>query len=353
MSRVLHLLIVAALVFAGSGSMAQDAPRRPRLDAAADTNDWTSYFHCAGRATDEKTFDACIHWAHRLDPSRPEPLYLAYLIEPKKRDSLRAEALYRDPFFYHARIITIQEPRPGIFTRPSPERGWQALAAGNYHSATVIFHKVLEKDPALVDERWGLAISQYYRKQFDSAATHIGAVHAELARARDTAKVESVYRSLDFLSYMHAVALRAAGRRDEAKQALQRALGENLAFHRAHAMLGDIALAEGDTATADEEWRQTRELVGDDADGRMRVARYLIARKRWAEAERDLRELLALQPYWHLVRFDLARAIDGQGDARRAEAARAWADYLAVAPKSLTELRAVAEGRARELAGSP
>lgn len=351
MIRSLHLLIAASLLVV-SGAAAQDAPRRPRLEAPADTNDWTSYFRCAGRATEQKEFDACIHWAHRLDPSRPEPLYLAYLMEPKTRDSLRAEALYRDPFFYHARIITVQEPRPGIFTRPSPERGWRALAAGNYFGATQIFHAVLADKPELVDERWGLAIAQYYRRKFDSAATHLADVHAELTRARDTMKVETVYRSLDFLSYMHAVALDAAGQREAAKMALQRALGENLAFHRAHAMLGDIALAEGDTATADEEWRQTRELVGDDADGRMRVARYLIARKRYAEAERDLRELLALQPYWPLVRFELARAIDSQGESRRAEAARAWADYLAVAPKSLTELRGVAEGRVKELAGA-
>lgn len=349
MRLALHLLLAASCVLAAIPAAAQESPRRPRLTAPADTNDWASYFNCASRATDEKEFDACIHWAHQLDPSRPEPLYLAYLIEPKKRDSLRAEALYRDPFFYHARIITVQEPKPGIFTRPSPERGWRALAAGNYHNAAVIFHAVLKDKPRLIDERWGLAIAQYHRRLYDSAATHLAEVHADLVQARDTMKLESVYRSLDFLSYMQATALSAAGRRADAKQALQRALGENLAFHRAHAMLGDIALAEGDTATADDEWRQARELVGNDGDGRMRVARYLLLRRRYAEAERDLRELLALAPHWPLVRFELARAIDGQGESRRPEAARAWADYLAVAPTSLPELRGVAEQRAREL----
>ena len=346
--------LLAALVFLFAiDASAQEAPPRPRLAAAADSNDWTSYFDCARKAKSEKRFDACIHWAHRLEPSRPEPLYLAYLMEPEKRDSMRTQALYRDPFFYHARILTLEERKPGIFTKPSPDRAWRALSAGNYFNAATIFQAVLKDRPDLVDERWGLAIAQYYRRNFDSAATHLGEVYAALEQARDTLKVENTYRSLDFLAYMHAVALHAAGRPADARAALQRALGENLAFHRAHAMLGDLAIAGGDTAAADDEWRQTRELVGDDADGRMRVARYLMSRGRHAEAERELRELLALEPYWSAVRFELARAIDAQGTPRRADAARAWADYLKTAPTGHAEARALAEQRIGVLGEAP
>ncbi len=115
-------------------------PQRPRLVAAADTNDWHAY-HLLGlsmlfSSRPKEAADA-FYWAARLDPSFAEPLYYQwhalwmsnedlrrkYKRRDKKAlasgiaeriDSLRLRAMFRDPFVLGLGNPVVISLQPGI-----------------------------------------------------------------------------------------------------------------------------------------------------------------------------------------------------------------------------------------------
>lgn len=318
-------------------------PGRPRLERDQDGRDWRSYLSCAVMAESYKDARACLYWAARLDPSRAEPLYAEWMLGEQKNDSVHREALMRDPFVYQARVATLGERKYGVFSSPAA-RAWGALAAGNYFDAARNFDVVLAADSSALDARWGAAIAQYYRRKLDSSAMHVRALDDALRRKRERT-LQGVYTTFDFLGFMEGVAWLAGGRRDSARAALERAVGENVAFYPASMLLGDLALERGDTATADQLWAQAAELQQSNGYVRGRYGQYLLRRRRFGDAEQELRATLALEPHWVDAHWALARALDAQGGARVSDATAAFREFLRRAPAADSARRSAAAQR--------
>ena len=151
-------------------------------------------------------------------------------------------------------------------------------------------------------------------------------------RAQQSRRTAS-YLSLEFAELARATALRLARDTAGARAALERSLTENFGSFRARAMLADIALSAGDTARAAEHWTSALELAEGDVVVRARHARFLAEIGRYADAERQLNALIALEPDWVNLRRDLAVALDSAGIERRLDAVRAYLAYLDRAPR--------------------
>ena len=122
---------------------------------------------------------------------------------------------------------------------------------------------------------------------------------------------------------------------DSARAALGRALEEDLSFHMAHVSLAEIALVQGDTATALSELALATELRAADAGVRLMYGQALLDAKRADEAAEQLRQAIAHEPFFALPYYHLARALEAQG--KGPEAAAQYRDFLARAPKALGE----------------
>lgn len=327
------ILVMIAALAASTLAGAQKVPKRPKLPRALDSKDWRGYYKCGMDAETTEDASACFYWASRLDAAAAEPYYAAWLVSEAKNDSLLAMALERDPFMHHSRVIVIAEPKYGIFSSPKA-KAWTALRSGNYARATTEFTQAIAVDSSLIDEHWGLSIAYYYREKYDSAALILSPL-IKLLRARDEKRVQLAYNAVDQIEYMAAFAWKKAGQLDSARAAAQRALSENLARYRAHALLAEIARQARDSATAEQEWMLAGELAPEDLSFRHEYARYLMMTGRFERAEQELRRILTLDPEYVTVNYDLAISIDRQGDARKADALAQYEKYLAMAPASL------------------
>ena len=351
-------IALLALLSASTAFAQQDKaiPPRPTFDRRAvnqDQHDWRAYFDCGFTVETKPEMRACFYWASRLEPSRPEPLYAAWRLSDDKDTLALSRALRLDPFIIDARVRPITQPRAGYFTSPE-SRGWSAMSAGDYFAATKAFDVHLAREPDDLDARIADAIALYYRAMYDSSVAQLGVIEQAL-RARGAAHLARRYRPLSLIAYMQGVADAAGGRGDRAREALQRALTEDLTFYQARMLLADLELAAGDTAGADADWTQVRELSTGDVVARRRYATFLLQTGRPADAERELRGVIEAEPRWAAARFDLAVALAAQGGATgdmatsdRAKhdgAIRAFEDFLALAPASATDARRAAGDR--------
>ena len=322
-------------------------PKRPRLDDTADTRDWRSYFQCAMNATKASQENACLYWAERLDREVPETPYLRFLLSRGKDTAAETRALELDPFFFQTRIVIL---RGSSFALSGPDaRGWEALQGGQYGPASAAFAEHLAKRPADLRARWGAAVAHHYAGHHDSSATQLGIMLFWMRQQQ--AQRTANYHSLDFIEFARATALLLAHDTAGARNALEASLTENFGSWLARMTLADIAMGAGDTARASEHWTAARELGAGDVVVRARYARFLTKVRRFADAERELAEVIAAEPHWASVRRDLAIAIDSLGAERRADAIRAYEDYLARAPREPAPPRAIAESRLAALKG--
>jgi predicted Zn-dependent protease len=252
-------------------------------------------------------------------------------------------ALLLDPFIHEGRVLLFAPPPRPLFSTAS-NRAWEAFWAGNYRVAADAFRQHLRGHGGDLPAQWASAISLYYLSAFDESAARLRTLEDTLRRRHD-AHFSREYESLHLLAYMQAVAYAAAGRRDSARAAAERALGENLAFYQARMLLGDLALASGDTAAASREWSDARDVFADDAVAHRRYADFLMRTGQPADAERELRAALRSEPDWADAYGALAQAIDAQGAARREDAARAYEEFLRRAPAEPAEARQSASAR--------
>jgi Tfp pilus assembly protein PilF len=121
----------------------------------------------------------------------------------------------------------------------------------------------------------------------------------------------------------------------EARDALGRALQEDLSYYPAHLQLALIALGGKDTTTALTEIDLAVQLHGDDA-GLRYIYGYILANAgKAADAEPHLRKAIALDPVYAAPHFALAQILEASQLA--ADAAKEYATFLSLA--AMTDLR--------------
>lgn len=336
------------------------------------------------------------YWAARLDPTWADPLYarrLALLMaQPRmfeqyldddaaihrspgvaRVDSLYLRALMLNPFLQprldvvaYRRVLAASIERSlresgetGIsgmaienyidqsLRRSTPSvRGWMAFSEGRYADAVRLYRQALgRRDRPYM--RADLARALFYSGEHADAQTEFTASLAALREA-DEDRVVRVYESKAM--YEHAIGLIAETRQDPAgaQEAYARALQEDLSYHPAHVQLGVLALALGDTATALAELALAADIAPNDVRTRYEYGRTLARTGRYADAERELRAAIELEPLFASPYAALGDALAGAG--RTPEAQRAYQEFLAHASRQ-HPLRADVDARLRALGG--
>ena len=126
--RSFFILVVALLAAVPlDAQRAGDVPRRPRLDAAADTNDARAYYRLGQQRLDRRPDEAAaaFYWASQIDPGWADPLYgrhVALLMsEPRRlvrywegdrRTRTSAEVVAIDSLYFRALRIDPFVQRP-------------------------------------------------------------------------------------------------------------------------------------------------------------------------------------------------------------------------------------------------
>jgi tetratricopeptide (TPR) repeat protein len=371
--RTLFILSLAAAAVAAPlhAQRAGDVPRRPRLPAAADTNDAGAYYRF-GRDQLERSPEqaaAAFYWASQIDPGWADPLYgrhVALLMtDPRRllrywdgdrRTRMSAEVLAIDSLYFRALRIDpfVQRPFERELVRVLVMNILGADAPGadgalaSYYTETIMRDmppllrarvlagegKVQEAlrsyDQALRESRGSRSETRRYirheRARMFGLIGNDSAALAELQLAIDMGMEEEreelirFYDSKAVLEHSRGMMLERAGDPDAAREAYARALLEDLAYHPAHVRMGALALAEGDTATAVQEMALAVEAGQGDPVVRVLYAMLLTRVRRLDEAQTELQAAAAAAPYWAEPWYVLGLVRDwgAPGDAREA-----------------------------------
>lgn len=380
MLRTLLLAAVAATLAAVPLAAQSDRlPERPRLAADADTNDAQAYYDDGlSRLTrqPDRAADA-FYWAARLSPTWAEPFYarraalhlrnkpqlLRYLTQQRAAsskaarsiDSLAAEAMLRKPFFVPRFDRTLiqeaidfasdgQSYLTRMRTGDAAYDAWLAFSDGRLAEATRLYGDALKRKPKDYELRAPRARAFYLQLQYDSAASELTLLLAEMRR-KDEKELVFYYDSKAMLEYSLGRAYFQLASYDSATAALGRALEEDLSFHMAHVSLAEIALVRGDTATALNELSLAAELRGTDAGTRLLYGQALAGAKRHADAAEQFRKAIEHEPFFALPYFHLAEALEAQ--TKPADAAAQYREFVARAPRTLRERDTARERLAR------
>ncbi len=369
-------LAVAAPAAAQKGGK---VPTRPALDAAADTNDATSYYDYGLSQLDRQPARAAdaFYWATRLNPASADAFYarrVALLLsrrntlvrywtgdrrtvrsrEVQQADSLYLRALTINPFFYQkldgqffrAVIRQIAQEAAGprgnpaaleyaidvyLQDAPAATRAWRAYSSGQFDDALRLYGTAIRsarrKAPLRVDR--GRLFFQLDRP--DSALVEFELALEEM-RKSDAKDLVFVYESKALLEHSVGMIHHRLGRTDAAREAFGRALQEDLSYAPAHVQLGFIALESRDTTTAVSEFDLAVQIAAEDPVLRYQYGYTLHELGRAKEAEEQLRKAIELEPEFATPYFTLALALAAQG--RDAEAGAELRTFLARAPRS-------------------
>jgi tetratricopeptide (TPR) repeat protein len=359
-------------------------PKRPSLKAPADTNSWQAYYQhgisLLGKRPDRAV--EAFHWAARLDPSRPEPLYAqwaaTWMSRPeqfgeyydgakyfvnsdavRRVDSLYYQALLRNPFLHQglerAMVAALHNRKfgPGNWQwRDKPEDlAWLAYSELRFDEAARHFERALAAKPKRTAPlHLGRAGALALAKQYDGAVVELRQLIDE-QRGSEQAALVYFYQSKAMFEYSVGVAHTLEGDHAAAREAYGRALAEDLSFYRAHAALAAAALSQGDTATALTEFDLAVQLDGSDAALRTDYGLILIQAGRPADAATQLATAVAANPHYALPHFYLAHALDAQG--QHAQAVPHYTAFVARAPADLQSQAEHARKRVAQLAAAP
>lgn len=379
------LSLVSLLILAPSTATAQGkAPKRPKLAADADTNSAMAYYRYGMQMLelDSKKAADAFYWATQLEPGWAEAMYALrvssiraderYMVrylsgDDKTRraketiqfDSLLVRAIAINPFldphldagmarrFFYALVeqdIKRQNPALNladykseiayevdkILARDVTARAWLAYGEGRNVEALELYAGLLKgdvhKNPYYHDDR----ANMYVRMG------NVAAADQELSHAlEDFQKLDlnptTVYRSKAVFQMKRAYCLARLDRVGDAKDALNQALVEDLAFYPAHLMLGNIALAAADTAEALREYGMAMELAPGEIQPRLQYADLLIATAGGdSTVVTVLTPLVEQRPAYAHARHLLATAHDRLGD--KAAAVEGYQTFLKLAP---------------------
>lgn len=362
--------LLGLLFCAGASSLA-GAQSRPSLPRDKDPNDWEAYYDVGvdQLGHDSQRSDAAFAWASHLRPDRPEPLYgrwLAFHIRDIDRferylrddektlrdpqvlhaDSLRAAAFRRNPFVHQGLIVVLWDKLPGRWREDPLTRGWLNLGEAKLPEAVDRFGTMISRDPGKYGYlRFVRASALVNMHRYDSAAADISALLAQ-ERAQDAKTLGNGYESKELLEYALGLLQLNLHRPALAREAFGRATVENAGFAPAHAMLGELAVAAHDSATALLEYGLAAETDPTDVEILIGYGKALRLARRPADAAAQFKKAVGLEPYYAEPYFHLGQALDESGD--KAGASDAYAQFLAKSTQ-YDPRRSVAEQKVQAL----
>lgn len=384
--RLIAFAAVASALVAAAGAplpaQKEKEPRRPKLDAVVDTNDWEAYYQY-GMATVQRQpakAASAFYWASRLNPARAEPYYgqwaatwlskretlleywrgAEYVVnsgEGQKIDTLLWEATIRNPLLHRglqrlllAAVYDLQMgPGNWTWSTNSEDDAWRAYTEGRFAEAAAGWGAVLAEKP----NRYSLHEQRAYAfasmQQLDSAIASMNRLVEEMDK-RDRKKLRSFYESKAIYLYGIGILNARAGNVDAAREAFARALTEDLSMYMAHGALGGMALAQGDTATAITEYDQAVQINGGDPVLLGDYGLLLLQANRVEDAATVLGRAVDADPWFAQPRYFHAVALDrlGKGD----EAAAQYREFIARAPRTAGGQLMLARKRLAEMGGA-
>lgn len=384
--RAACLLVAAlALVPVADAQKKQKLPKRPKMDAGRDTNAAAAYYWwgLGAMRTSPRAAQDAFYWASRLDPAWADPLYAQriafhlsdlerfwkyitgtrYVLkhpETKRVDSLLYRAMLRDPFFFrrHDKMLIdrlieeLTDGRGGLMGGAPGFLAWVAYSDTRFHEAVAHYAKAIQKEPEDYELHADRARAFYLMGRFDSTVAEMNRA-LEGYRKEDDKDLVVLYESKAMYEYSIANAYIQAGRLEEAREALGRALTEDLSFYVAHWRLAALSLAAGDTATAVSEYELAVQLNTDDAPLRAEYGAVLTRLGKADQAEPHLLRAIELEPWYARPYVLLAEAYDVQG--KTAQAVEYYQRFLAHAsnndalrPPAQSRLSALGDGGGKE-----
>ena len=384
--RSLVVIIAVAAAVAPAPLAAQKSKKeikRPKLDAAVDTNDWQAYYQYGMAAINlhpDRAANA-FYWASRLNPARAEPYYGQWVAtwmtkpetlreywsgtdfvvnsgEAQKIDTLVYEATIRNPLLHRgmrrlliAAVYDAQVGRGNWNWSDDPEdAAWLDYTEGRFEKAAAGWGAVLAKNP----KRYALHEQRAYAfasmQQLDSAIVSMTHLIEELDK-RDRKKLNRFYESKAIYLYGIGIMNARAGNYDAAREAFGRALTEDLSMYMAHGALGGMALAQGDSATAIAEYDQAVQINGVDPVLLNDFGLLLLRSNRVEDAATVLGRSVEEDPWFAAPRYFHGVALDRLG--RTAEAVAEYREFIARAPRTAGTQIALAQKRIAELGSAP
>jgi tetratricopeptide (TPR) repeat protein len=365
------LLVLSALCLTSGAAIAQKAPKRPELFAGADTNSWFTYYQ-AGLSNLRRRPDLAdgdFYWAARLNPGAPEPLYAGWVAYWKRRpdrfwdyvagkrfvveskdvqhiDSLRLKALQMNPLMYQGLWIELFEDEGPLNMSLDPAlQGIVAYAHGNpMKAAERLGVAVKSRDNRSF--RYDRALALYQIAQYDTAANELQILIDDMKK-REEKKLVRMYESKQMYEYAIGILMLAKGDTTAARDALGKALTEDLSFAPAHVALAHLAAATGDTATAVQELSQAVEIDSTNVVAHYELGVHLMMQNKTDEAKVQLRKAIALEPYYAQPYFPLAYILEF--DENNKEAAEMYLAYAARATRSEEQRANLARTKAAAL----
>src|SRR5213075_578094 len=231
-------------------------------------------------------------------------------------DSLQQLAWQRNPFMFSD--LEFRHGVPGRWG-DTVHDAWLAFSQKRFAVADTLFAGALRKNPRAVELRLMRARALFYLGKFDSTV-------AELQAARDTVsqdvekRLSPILPSVEMFDFAIGIARVQEDDFPAARAAFERALTQNLTFYWAHTRLAGSALALHDTATALTELDMATELEGRDPVLLLYRGVVRQAAGRLPEADQDLRQATALDPYYALPYYWLAASCHQRGDSAAAVA---------------------------------
>lgn len=363
--RTLTLVLSLSVLPALAGAQKPEKPpKRPKLEANADTNDARTYMDYGFKKFDDdpEAAASAFYWAARINPDNAEAYYArrAALIVDDNRilatyidgsthdketlksyralDSLELRATLLNPFLYrrlegrmfneyirglnnlspgdaqlHYVINTyLQNAGPGM-------RAWAAYNDGDFDTALEQYATAMKGDKQPAATHLERARIFGMRAQTDSAIAEFNAALTEL-RKKDAKSLVFVYDSKATIEHSVGKLLEAHDRPAEAREAYGRALLEDVSFYPAHLSLGLLALGAKDTTTAISELDLAVQIAGNEPYVRYVYGYTLAAVGKRPEALVQINKAIELDPYYALPYITLAEIQDKNGDHAGARA---------------------------------
>ena len=332
-------------------------PAQPVIYCCSDPKDPYTFIALGDGMLDRGRADsaaAAFFWASRLDPTMAHPYYarsvallLTYARQvqqiftndiwvptgtiPRWRaeiiDSLRREALSRDPFLA-ARYEHLLTGRPPIALLATvgdeAVRGYWLYDIGETAMADSLLGVALAKEPGRAHLREIRARAEYDLGRYDSAAVQLRILLDTLSH-RDSSSRALAYTSKEMIYYALGYTHAQRGDTAAARLAFESAIGENAAFYPAHARLATLAVKRSDGATAVRELGLATELAPDDPSLRLFYGAALLDAGSAGRAAVELLKAIDLDPYFAKPYFFLGKAHEARADAARA--ADAYEEY--------------------------